>query len=70
MNNKAYETALHLAEALQFVKDVCERNDCERCMFDTEHNRCNCCLSGEPHQWDINAAMLNIGARIGKEETA
>ena len=64
--NKAYETALHLAESLQFVKDVCKKVDCGECMFKTEHS---CCLHGEPNIWDINKAMLNIGMRIGKEET-
>lgn len=67
--SKAFETAQQLAEALDFVIDFCERSDgnCKDCIFGHQER---CCLSGDPDKWDLNTVMLNIGVKLGKEETA
>lgn len=65
--SKAFETAQQLAEALDFVMDFCEKSACDNCIFG---HRDQCCLSGDPDKWDLNTVMLNIGVKLGKEETA
>ena len=65
--NKAYDTALTLAESLEFVQGFCEKSDCGDCIFGVDDE---CCLKSDPVHWDINAVMLNIGVRLGKEKQA
>lgn len=65
--SKAFETAQQLAEALDFVKEYCDKSNCDDCIFGHQDH---CCLSGDPDKWDLNTVMLNIGVKLGKEETA
>lgn len=65
--NKNYETAQQLGEALDFVSNICEKSDCDVCIF-ADQDASTCCFYQKPANWDVNTVILNMGIRLGEEE--